>query len=140
MGVESAVESAIKTAMQTALTAAQIAHPAFRCFWLNDTTDEKPEAKELPAIAIVAGPYVPTGAQSTFKQIAVEITAMSELHDDPKRATLVALWTAAIAPIYAGSLTVSGYGLNGVLVEDGDSTIDAFVNALTVRVSVRVCG
>jgi len=140
MGIESLIEGGIKTAMQSALTTAKVTHPAFRCFWLNDTTDpEKPEEREMPLIAIVASPNVPDGVGSIFRSVSVEIVAMTALHDDPKRASLVALWEAAIAPIYSGSVTVSGYTVSGIAIEESESTVDDLVNAMSIRATVHVC-
>lgn len=142
MGIEALVETGIKAAFATAIAAASpaIDVPAYRSFWLDDETDKATEDKAPYAVGIVAAPSIPDGVGSMFQSVKVEITVASSSHDDPKRAALIALWAAIRAPLYANTVTVDGYGVSGLEIMDGESSVDDMANRITLTVTMHLCG
>ena len=142
MGVESATEVGLQTDIATAMGTAGVADVTYRRYWSNDSAGAATEPLTVPCVVITAAPNVPRGSGDPFRDIAVEIEIRTSIHDDPKRATLLKMYDAVrtVTDASPPQITISGYGAQGVQVQDGGSAdVDDRHNVVTLPVAVYVC-
>ena len=146
MGLESIAEQGVKTAFRVFTdTLGPDDNPVYRCFLLDDETEsgDKKEEREYPLVQITASPNWPTFHQSIFREIPVEIKWATHASADPKRAKLLALYDGCRAILDAGltSITVTGYSVTGVIIEQGgESGVEDNEQYMTLPVTIKVCG
>ena len=142
MGIESAVETGLKTAFQAFTNTLDIEdRPAYRCFWLDDETAQDTEPREYPLVQITAAPNFPTRHKSIFRDMPVEVKFATHRNVDKKHVKLRALYEGCRAIIDTETtITVTGYNVIAVRIEQGESGIDENEQYITLPLLVKLCG
>ena len=143
MNLEAASEQGIKTAFRAytdPLRPGTIV--TYRCFFLNDEEDAPTEERQYPYIQLTAKPNAPSGHKSTFADVSMEVKWATHKTDDPKKATLRALYEncRAILDEETG-VSVTGYSFMAIIIGDGgESDVDDNEQYITLPITVKVCG
>jgi hypothetical protein len=141
MGVEAAIETGIKTALQ-AFTDTLAYDVHYRCFWLDDAATDDEERLVHPRIEITAAPNTPTHHGSGFRDTQVEARWVTHIKDDPKRATLRAMYEGCRDIIDADTTFSFGdYHRIAIMIDEGgEADIDGHDNYIMLPLVAKICG
>jgi len=140
MGLEQNVETGLRDAFNSAFTTAGLTLPTYRRFWSDDEAGADDEKHVMPFVGIVAHPGIPTGVQSIFRGVPVDVLFATQVSDDPKRDILRAIYEAARDTLDEGAITLSGASVTGIEIEDGECGIEGNMQTVSLRLTVNVCG
>lgn len=141
--VENEVEKAIKAMCVQALSDASITGVSFRTWTVDDETEDDKEDIIFPVITIQCAPNVPNGYREVWRVCQVDVMIATLDDDDPKRATLSAIYNAVRKGF--DTFTLSAYkqnldSLNGLEITDsGAPYIDDRANVYSLSLTVNAC-